>query len=106
MKVRFVTRGSRLLRRALVTLAALAVPAMLAAACGGNSSGGGGVYGGGGSPASRWAGRGGTGDGCRPQAGDDRGGREGADALSVRKGPPRPVGLQRHLRGRLAGRQQ
>src|SRR4029453_9391218 len=52
MKVRFVTRRSRLLRRALVTLAALAVPAMLAAACGGNSSGGGGIYGGGGSPTS------------------------------------------------------
>jgi hypothetical protein len=46
MKFRFVTRRSRLLRRALVTLAALAMPAMLAAACGGNSSGGGGLYGG------------------------------------------------------------
>ena len=37
------TKG--LLRRALVALAALVVPAMLAAACGGNGSGGGGIYG-------------------------------------------------------------
>ena len=51
MKVRFVTRRSRSLRRALVTLAALAVAGVLAAACGGNGSGGGGLYGGGG-PAS------------------------------------------------------
>jgi predicted lipoprotein with Yx(FWY)xxD motif len=56
MKVRsvtkrpFVTSGSRSLRRAPGTLAALAVAGVLAAACGGNGSGsGGGIYGGGGS---------------------------------------------------------
>jgi predicted lipoprotein with Yx(FWY)xxD motif len=51
MKVRFVTRRSGLLRRALVALAALAAAGVLAAGCGGNGSGGGGIYGGGG-PAS------------------------------------------------------
>ncbi len=51
MKVLFVTEKSRSPRRALVTLAALAVAGGLAAACGGNGSGGGGLYGGG-APAS------------------------------------------------------
>jgi hypothetical protein len=41
MKVRFVTRRSGLLRRALVALAALAAAGVLAAGCGGNGSGGG-----------------------------------------------------------------
>jgi predicted lipoprotein with Yx(FWY)xxD motif len=53
MKVCFATTRSRLLRRALVTLATLAVAGVLAVACGGNGSGPGGIYGGGGSPTTR-----------------------------------------------------